>query len=76
MAFTSYSAIVTQLKNRLSDIGTELAAIGTSTPPNYSIDGQTINHSDRIKALHEEMETITRMINRLEPYSVMSRART
>lgn len=66
---------ISRLETRYAAITSELAAI-TTTPVSYSIDGQNINHTERIKALYEELDLIQKAIQRLKPYQIMSKATT
>lgn len=71
----NYATVTANLETRLAAAAVELAAITTSQP-DYSIDGQSVQHQARIKALREEILELQKTINTLNPYIVSSRART
>ena len=75
MAAINWTTLRTNLETRIMAAAAELAAITTSQP-DYSIDGQSVQHTARIKALREEIVELQKTINSLEPFSVISRART
>ena len=75
MAAINWTTLRTNLETRIMAAAAELAAITTSKP-DYSIDGQAIQWQAQIKALRDEIKELQMTINSLEPFSVISRART
>lgn len=71
----AFTTIIANLETRMAAAAAELAAIVTSKP-DYGIDGQSVQHTARIKALRDEIVELQKTINTLAPWIVTSRVRT
>jgi len=73
MAAADTQTVLANLLQRRTDASAELVAL-TNTPPDYSIDGQSVQWTAKLKALRDEIKDLNDLISNLSaPWEVRSR---